>query len=84
MLIHYPADRNFQWHHRILLKKVTGGQWIALTPDLELVQHDLAEERHRLCARHQDFPVPAGQIYAHDEIGRAELDRFAGWRRCRP
>jgi len=76
ILINYPNDPTFQWHHRILLRKVTAGQWIALTPDLDLVRHDLTTERHRLCARHQDFPVPAGQIYAHDEISRAELDRF--------
>lgn len=73
MLIHYDGD-DFEWHHRILLKKIARGRWVSLTPDHDLVLHDLENERHRVCERNAVFP--AENVYAHDEISRGELDAF--------
>eukprot|EP00959_Pyramimonas_sp_CCMP1952_P140266 2934936-Pyramimonas_sp.AAC.1 len=52
VLVHYPNDEGGMfWHHRILVKKITAGVWIAITPDLELVRHNLLEQRHLVLDR---------------------------------
>ncbi|CAK0906294.1 unnamed protein product, partial [Prorocentrum cordatum] len=69
--VRYDADPNFTWHHRILLRRVRGAVWIALTPDLDLERINLDERRHRVLERGQAFPEAiAGDIYAFDPIGR--------------
>lgn len=45
VLVHFPGD-DLEYHHRILLHRVAEGQWMTLTPDLELDRHDLAELDH--------------------------------------
>ena len=78
VLVHYPGDaEGFDWHHRILLHRIEGGNWLTLTPDLELQRHDLAAQRHRVLDRAAPFPADiAAEIYAHDPIGRAALANF--------
>ena len=78
VLINYPLDGDgFFWHHRILLHRITGGTWLALTPDHEVVQHDLAGLPHRVLDRRALFPEDiAGEVYAHDVIGRATLTAY--------
>lgn len=74
VLVRFDEDDNFEWHHRILLKKIGQGRWVTLTPDHELVVHDLSEERYRVCER--GAPFPADNVYAHDDLSKAELDGF--------
>ena len=78
LLIHYGADpAGFFWHHRILLHRVEGARWLALTPDHEIQQHDLQQERHRVLDRRAPFPPEIShEIYAHDMIGKAQLLSF--------
>ena len=78
VLIHYPADNaGFYWHHRVLLRRLAAGRWVCLTPDHELVQHDLVAEEHIILDRNSAFPAAqAAHVYAHDEIGRAALEVF--------
>ncbi|CAK0894775.1 unnamed protein product [Prorocentrum cordatum] len=57
VLVHYPNDEGMFWHHRILVKKITAGAWIAITPDLELVRHNLLEQRHLVLERNSMFPA---------------------------
>lgn len=77
VLLHFPLDAGgFFHHHRILLHKIGGGQWVLLTPDLELEVVNLSTHRHRVLARHAPFPADiVDECYIFDEIGRAELER---------
>ncbi|CAJ1358943.1 unnamed protein product [Effrenium voratum] len=78
VLVNYPNDAaGFFWHHRVLLHRVEGAKWLALTPDHEIQLHDLSLERHKILDRRAPFPadlVPT--IYAHDPIGRAVLSTY--------
>ncbi len=77
ILVHYPHDPTFQWHHRVLLHRVEGGTWIALTPDHELQTHNLANTPHRILDRRAPFPPElAADVYAHDPLGKAQLLSF--------
>ena len=75
VLVHYPADAGgLTWHHRILVKKVTAGVWIAVTPDLELVRHNLLEHRHIVLDRNAMFPADRRPFcYGFDPVPRAEI-----------
>lgn len=77
ILVHYPHDPTFQWHHRILLHRVEGGTWIALTPDHELQTHNLTNTQHRILDRRAPFPPElAADVYAHDPLGKSQLSAF--------
>ena len=78
VVVEYPNDRNFCWHHRLLLHRVADGEWITLTPDHELQRHDLREIRHHVVPRAAVFPqhLHAGGIYAHDPIDPVTLGNF--------
>ena len=78
VLINHPGDVNgLNWHHRILLHRVSGGDWITLTPDHELQRHNLARVLHQVLDRRAPFPDDiAAEVYAHDPIGRAQLQVF--------
>ena len=80
ILVRYEHDPNgFYWHHRVLLFRVDGDIWIALTPDLALVRVKLLDVRHEVLERRAPFPPHlANQVYAHDPIAGAAL---AGYRR---
>ncbi|CAK0890753.1 unnamed protein product [Prorocentrum cordatum] len=75
VLVHYPNDEGGMfWHHRILVKKITAGVWIAITPDLELVRHNLLEQRHLVLERNSMFPANRrGEVYGFDPVPRAEI-----------
>lgn len=77
VLVNFPADPNFQWHHRLLLVRLSPGRWIALSPDHELENVDLTVVRHVVLGRREDFPPHlAADTYAFDPISRAELERL--------
>jgi len=78
VLVNYPGDADgFHWHHRILLCRVGGSTWLTLTPDHDIVRHDLATIPHRVLDRASPFPDDiADEIYAHDPIGKASLAAF--------
>ena len=77
VLVHYPNDTDgFTHHHRVLLHKIGGGRWVALTPDLELQVHDLSTQSHLVLGRHSVFPPHiADACYVFDEITKNELER---------
>ena len=78
VLVHYPGDAaGLDWHHRVLLHRVDAGDWITLTPDLEFQRHNLATHPHRILDRRAPFPADiADQVYAHDDLTRAQLMTF--------
>ncbi|CAK0797517.1 unnamed protein product [Prorocentrum cordatum] len=62
------------WDHRILVKKITAGVWIAIAPDPELVRHNLLEQRHLVLDRNSMFPANRrGEVYGFDPVPRAEI-----------
>ena len=76
VIVEFPHDANgFYWHHRILLKKISNGVWLALTPDLEISRHDLNQQNHVVLDRASNFPAPqAPYIYAFDPVSRATIE----------
>ena len=78
VIIYFPDDENgFTWHHRVLLKKVSPGVWLCLTPDHGVTRHDLNELTHKVLARNAEFPASqAPFVYAHDPISTAQLKNF--------
>eukprot|EP00959_Pyramimonas_sp_CCMP1952_P454025 9469237-Pyramimonas_sp.AAC.1 len=75
VLVHYPDDEGgLFWHQRILVKKIAPGIWIAATPDLELVRHNLLEQRHKVLDRNAMFPANIrAQVYGFDPVPRADI-----------
>lgn len=66
VLVHYSGGFDY---HRILLHRISGGAWLTLTPDHEIVRHDLD--------RRSFFPEDiVDQVYAHDPISKAALMNF--------
>ena len=78
VLVNFPQDTDgFYWHHRLLLHRVSGGVWLWLSPDYEIVRHDLGAIPHRIIERRSPFPADiADEIYAHDPIGKSTLSAF--------
>ena len=78
VLIHFDQDPNqFYEHHRVLLKKLQPGRWVALTPDHELEVVDLNVRRHHVLARRAAFPPHlVNNTYSFDPLTRNELEAF--------
>ena len=78
IVVNYPGDGDgFFWHHRILLHRIEGAQWLTLSPDHEVVRHDLNAIPHRVLMRRAMFPQDiAHEVYAHNPIGLATLQNF--------
>jgi len=66
------------WHHRLLLVKGEGLNWIWLTPDGEVQRGSLAE--HRVVALRRGGAYPAQQawegVYGFDPLTAAELEGY--------
>ena len=77
VLVHFPGDPNgLNYHHRVLLHKISPGKWVTLTPDLDLEIHDLNVRRHVVLGRHSGFPDQyVDEAYVFEEISRNELER---------
>ncbi|CAE8693926.1 unnamed protein product [Polarella glacialis] len=78
VLVEFPADPDgFFWHHRILLKRIAGPTWLALTPDHDICRHNLETSRHLVLERAAQFPAAQRAfVYAFDPIDRATLEGF--------
>lgn len=76
VIVEYAADPNaFYWHHRVLLHKLANGIWLALTPDMDVVRHDLNNQNHIVLERNSYFPrAQAPYVYAMDPVSRAVLE----------
>ena len=73
------ADRECPYHHRILLRRVSGAFWVCLAPNLERFVMDLDQEEYSLICRNALFPdhtLEAGLLY-HDPISPVELRQHA-------
>ena len=77
ILLHYPHDANgLVHHHRVLVHKIGGGKWVALSPDLELAVEDLSVARHIVLGRHAVFPQNIiDSCYIFDDLTKGELER---------
>ena len=68
-------DRLCPYHHRVLLRRVSGASWVVLTPLFERFVMDLDEHEYALVRRNAIFPdytIEAGLIY-FDPLEQAEL-----------
>lgn len=76
LLVECPNDQNgFYWHHRILLKKISNGVWLTLTPDLEISRRDLNIQNHIVLDRNSPFPAAQGPyVYAFDPVSKSVIE----------
>ena len=64
VMVDFPDDANFEWHHRVLLISLGGFRWICSTPTLSVQLVDLSNHRVIVLRRASAFP-PAR---AHDSF----------------
>ena len=76
VIVEYPNDQaGFYWHHRILLKKISNGIWLTLTPDLEISRHDLNVQNHIILDRNSPFPAAQSPfVYAFDPVSKGTIE----------
>ena len=60
ILIAYPEDPTYTWHHRVLLRRLREATWILLTPDEEVQVEDLTHHAVLALARNQAMPPEVG------------------------
>ena len=75
IIVNFPDDANgLFWHHRLLIHKVGGGRWVALTPDMEQEDINLGDMQYIVLERRREFPAPqAPYVYAFDDVTAADL-----------
>ena len=76
VLVAFPDDDDFTWHHRILFRRLRDSQWIVLTPDEELQVEVLA--RHALLPLVRAGGVPAvavGDCYMANPLIMPRFDQ---------
>ena len=57
VLVDFPDDANFEWHHRVLLVSLGGSRWICLTSTLSVQLIDLSNHRVIVLRRASAFPA---------------------------
>ncbi|CAE8717298.1 unnamed protein product, partial [Polarella glacialis] len=78
ILVEFPNDADAcYWHHRVLLKRIAGPNWLCLTPDHDICRHNLETSNHLVLDRAAQFPAAQRAfVYAFDPIDRASLEGF--------
>ena len=68
VLVRFEEDDNgLEWHHRVLLVRISDGKRVALTPGIELLVVNLDDTEHQVLRRRAAFPGWAnGLLYAFD------------------
>ena len=75
--VNFPNDLQFMWHHRILLCRINAGKWLTLTPDHEIVPHNLNIIPNIVLDRGGEFPPGIrNSTYAFDPIDASSLTVF--------
>ena len=77
IVVHYgpQADADCPYHHRVLLFRVSGSQWVILTPDHDRYVEDLEELEYTVVRRNTAFPdhcITEG-LYHFDPLDQALL-----------
>ena len=73
ILVFFPNDA-IPYHHRVLIRQVSGSAWVASSPDFELESLDLSEYSVRALGRDAPWPVGIGAVYGFDNpISEADL-----------
>ena len=67
VLVRYDDDPNFTWHHRVLLRKLTGSTYVVLTPTFSVQTLDLAGVRFVPLGRNAAIPpAQVGDVFLFD------------------
>jgi hypothetical protein len=67
VLVEFPLDDNYTWHHRVLLVKGDGAQWVWATPTRSVQTANLALHTIRPLRRNAPFPLDlGGDLFAFD------------------
>ena len=75
--VNFPDDPQFTWHHRILLCRINAGRWLTLTPDHEIIPHNLNVIPNVVLDRGGEFPPGIrNSTYAFDPIDASSLTVF--------
>ena len=69
-----PADPNFTWHHRVMLRRLGAGIWIGLTPDGGVERIDLNVVTFVPVARNAVMPARVfGDVYQFGRLTEQQL-----------
>lgn len=75
--VYFADDKEYSYHHRILLYRIGAAKWVTLTPDCEFAVHDFGEEDIVVLERGSDFPPEVqGSCYTFDPLDLSELASF--------
>jgi len=74
VLVEYPGELDYRWHHRLLVAKgVSPWDWIAATPDMNILLVDLTKHAVRPLKRNAPLPLDlAGQMYVFERLSPDE------------
>eukprot|EP00971_Amphidinium_carterae_P341210 6479897-Amphidinium_carterae.1 len=75
VLIYYDQDR-IPWHHRVLLCRVAGSQWVVCTPDREVQVENLGDHTSRTLRRGAPFPQDCTPVYSFEPITDEEMQQM--------
>ena len=77
IVVHYLGDPNVHWHHRVLLRRTSEANWLALTPDGDIQREDLSQLDYRILNRGGAFPADIiNDLYVFDPIDQATPDGY--------
>ena len=69
----FEDEDGLLWHHRLLLVRVTGSQWMAATPDHDVALLNLSNHRVIPLGRNTAFPAHhMNETYAFDKLADGE------------
>ena len=78
VIVEFPDDDDgFYWHHRILVKRISGPKWVGLTPDFDMEVIDLSTTAHKVLDRLGPFPrAQEPYVYCFDPISQERVNSF--------
>lgn len=75
--VQYSHDKEFTFHHRILLYRITGARWVTLTPDFEFAVRNFDEDDIVVLERGCEFPEEVrSSCYAFDPVDAVTLATY--------
>ena len=77
LLAHFPEDRQFPWHHRVLMFRIKDSQWVICTPTLSVKIEDISEYMDfHILGWAAPFPAECRPLYAFDTLSPEDFERL--------
>ena len=76
VLVEFPGDQ-FRWHHRILVKRISGSNWMNTILDHNIEEFDFSTERDFIVfGRGAPYFLVVGRICVFDVADKFAMARF--------